>query len=125
MPAAFFIVLEKPIRGLKSDARYPAFTAVSHKLETLAERWGIQSHMHFFDSPEESDAILEELDGKVDAPSSYVWYPADEGLAALTILRSHVEKSGKALKDVQKVSKKSRKWNTCYLRPARRTSAGV
>jgi hypothetical protein len=93
MPAAFHIVLEKAIRGLKHERRFPAFTAVSHKLEDLAEKQGIGSHMHFFDSPEESDALLAELDVEPDGPGSYVWYSAAEGLTTLQTLRQHVEKS--------------------------------
>ena len=93
MPAAFFIALEKPVRGLKHDRRFPAFTAISHKLEALAEKRGVESHMHFFDSPEESDAILVESGIEADGPSSYVWYPAAEGMATLQTLRAHLEKT--------------------------------
>jgi hypothetical protein len=95
MPAAFHIVLKKSIRGLKHERRFPAFTAASHKLEDLAEKQGIVSHMHFFDSPEESDALLAELDVKPDGPGSYVWYSAAEGLTTLQTLRQHVEKSSR------------------------------
>jgi hypothetical protein len=92
MPAAFFIALEKPIRGLNSNMRFPALTAVSHKLESLAEKKGLQSHMHFFDSPEESDAILEEMEIESDEPSSYTWYAAADGLAMVRALRDEVKK---------------------------------
>jgi hypothetical protein len=97
MPAAFFIALEKPIRGLKADARFPAFTAVSHKLEALAEKTGIESHMHFFDSPEESDALLEGLEIEDDSPSSYTWYSAGDGLQTINTLLGHVQKSAKKI----------------------------
>lgn len=92
MPAAFYIALQRPLRGLKHDRRFPAFTALSHKLETLAEKRNIQSHMHFFDSPEESDSILGELEVATHGPSSYTWYPAAEGLVTLQTLRGHLEK---------------------------------
>ena len=125
MGVALYIVPERDVPGLDTFVSGKSLGRNEKRLDRLAQQAGVEPLMAYFSqAPEEAEAFFEEMEAEPPeggfAPAD--WFPAEDGLATVRALLSHLAANPSAVPEQSSVIDDLRQFESVL---ERLESAGV